>query len=338
MLLPLFASLLFLAQGATDSLRGSICLNGLWDVVLNADETSIPKEGWSARRAPAMPLRTIPPAVSAWYRAQFDIPRDWVRQDRKLFLEIEKVGHYASLYVNGRKVGEQFGQYTPFESDITAAVQAGKQNEIAIYVHNASGKYVRAGVGISDERIGNAYRGANDREPQRNWTGITGDITLSWRPAENLSSVFVIPSVRKQQLSANIEVKGGEGLKVRAAVLDGERVVLNMAETAAGKFEASWKDPVPWGPPPYGQPKLYFLRTELLRQGKVVDRVFTRFGFREVWIEGRDVLLNGKKMLMSGTYFPKLAAIRYLNDRRAQASMIALMQASGLNTLHGHSG
>jgi len=33
---------------------------------------------------------------------------------------------------------------------------------------------------------------------------------------------------------------------------------------------------------------------------------------------GKDVLLNGKKLWMAGTYFSKLAAIRYLNDRHPQ--------------------
>ena len=68
----------------------------------------------------------------------------------------------------------------------------------------------------------------------------------------------------------------------------------------------------------------------------MVDRRFTRFGFREVWVEGRDVLLNGKKLWMAGTYYGKLAPLVYLNDRRPQALAIEVMQASGLNTLHGH--
>ena len=109
-----------------------------------------------------------------------------------------------------------------------------------------------------------------------------------------------------------------------------------LADDGTMSLKADWNDPVLWGPEPYGTPKLYVLRTELLRGGVVVDRRFTRFGFREVWVEGRDVLLNGKKLWMAGTYHGKLAPIVYLNDRHPQALALEVMQESGLNTLHGH--
>ena len=324
-----------------EQLRTATCLNGVWETVVNVSDARIPAEEWTHRRIPAMPLVGDPPAVSAWYRRSFTIAREWIRPDRRFFLEIEKAGHYAAIYCNGRRMAEHYGQYTPFEADLTSALAPGKPNEIAIYVHNASGKYARPGAMLEDELAGNAYRGATDKQPQRNWIGIAGDIVLSWRPAASVTDVFVVPSVRKKRLETRVETSGASGLKIRGAVLDEEKVVLTLPEkqvttTGTIRLEADWSNAVLWGPPPYGKPKLYVLRTELLKQGKVVDRTFTRFGFREVWIEGRDVLLNGKKLWMSGTYFPKLSTVRYLNDRRVQSATISLMQASGLNTLHGH--
>jgi hypothetical protein len=330
--------------GPSALLRTDICLNGAWETVMNAGGERIPETGWQPRRVPAMPLATNPPAVSAWYRRSFTIPRDWAQPDRRFILQLEKVGHYAGVYCNGRLAAEHYGQYTPFEADLTGALQPGKVNEIAIYVHNASGKYVRAGAVLDDAVVGNAYRPAADGEFQRNWVGIVGDIVLSWRPTTHIADVFVIPSVREKRLEARVTaagVKSGSAVTLRAVVLDGEKLVLRLPEKPVAadgtlSLEADWSNPVLWGPPPYGQPKLYVLRTELLRQGKVIDRTFTRFGFREVWVEGRDVLLNGKKLWMSGTYFPKLSPVRYLNDRRVESRTIAVMQASGLNTLHGH--
>jgi hypothetical protein len=51
--------------------------------------------------------------------------------------------------------------------------------------------------------------------------------------------------------------------------------------------------------------------------GKLVDRVFTPFGFREVWVSGRDVMLNGRKLWMAGTYHSKHSPLRDLNDCHA---------------------
>ena len=79
------------------------------------------------------------------------------------------------------------------------------------------------------------------------------------------------------------------------------------------------------------------LRTELVSSdGKILDRVFTRFGFREVWLSGQDVMLNGRKLWMAGAYHGKHSALRDLNDRRPMAAMTSVMRSAGLNTLHGH--
>jgi hypothetical protein len=329
--------------GPAELPRTEICLNGAWDVVLDAPGDRIPSAGWSPRRAPAMPLVASPIAASAWYGHSFLAPREWARPDRRFLLKLGKVGHYAAVYCNGRLMGEHYGQYTPFETDLTGAFEPGKTNEIAIYVHNASGRYVRPGAQV-DGTLGLAYRPQNDAAV-RNSIGIAGDISLAWRPQTHIDDVFVVPSVRKKRLEARIRTagikSGTSGLRVRAEVLDGGRIVLRLPEKPLASdgvlsLEAGWSDPVLWGPVPYGQPKLYVLRTQLLKQGKVVDRTFTRFGFREVWVAGRDVLLNGKRLWMAGTYFSRLSSVWYLNDRRPQALMIRIMQSSGLNTLHGH--
>jgi hypothetical protein len=242
-------------------------------------------------------------------------------------------------------VAEHHGQFTPFEADLSGFLDGDASNEIAIFVHNASGKYARPGAVLDDPREGDAYRGATDRLQQRNWVGIVGDILLSWRPAVFVADVQVITSFRAKRLEVRVDApldrSERNSVALRAAVMDDGKTVLALPEKrlaldGATSLEAGWSDPVLWGPEPYGAPKLYALRTELVADGAVVDRRFTRFGFREVWVDGRDVLLNGKKLWMAGTYYGKLTPLCYLNDRRPQALAIEVMQASGLNTLHGH--
>ena len=333
------------APAPADLPRMEICLNGDWETVFNAPAGTIPQTGWQRRRVPAMPLVTNPPTVSVWYRLPIEVPREWIKSERRFLVRVEKAGHYAAIYWNGRLMGEHYGQFTAFEADVTKAVKLGVVNQLAIYVHNATLDFVRAGLMFDDDRIGNAYRGATDQQWQRNWVGIVGDIYLCWRPNAYVADVAVEPSVRKHRLEARVRAAGGglgvEGLTARADVLDGSKVVKKLGQKTLGDdglatLATDWKDPVLWGPAPYGTPKLYTLRTELTRDGRLVDRVFTRFGFREAWVAGRDVLLNGKKLWMAGTYFGKLAPVRYLNDLHPQVAMIELMQASGLNTLHGH--
>src|SRR5437016_2116986 len=110
--------------------RTGICLNGAWDTVLNADGNRIPAEGWTPRRTPALPIATRPPATSIWYRYRVRIPAQWVKPQREFLLKIDKAGHYAAVYWNGKRMGEHYGQFTPFEIDVTPALRAGEKNEI----------------------------------------------------------------------------------------------------------------------------------------------------------------------------------------------------------------
>lgn len=324
----------------SDAPRASICLNGAWEAAPAGDELKIPETGWTAARVPAGPI--VDPNVKArWQRLVFDAPKEWSSAGRRFFVGLEKAGHYAAVFCNGQRVGEHYGQYTPFEADVTDVIRLGQKNELAVYVHNASGRFVRAGADITDETVGKAYRPAANQADQRNWIGVMGDVTLSWRPRTGIADVFVKTSVREKRLQALVEIQApaaeAKSFSVRATVLDGPALPAQPLP-ADGKvtLAAPWADPVLWGTAPYGEPKLYTLRTELLRDGQIVDRTFTRFGFREVWITGHDVMLNGKKLWLAGLYHSKLSPLRCLNDRRPLEVVHRAMQTAGLNALHGH--
>lgn len=328
--------------------RAEVTLNGNWSYVLNQSQNSIPTSGWIPTRVPAMPIEDG--TASVWYETTVNIPPTWVRTGRSFFLELEKAGHYSAIYVNGTYIDEHFGQFSPFEVDVTSAILPGQPNKIDIYVHKADTTYVRAGVNVDQSScpannpdcMGNAYRGSAPVVSERNWVGIVGDVTLYWRPTENVSDVFVITSVRNHTITADLQVANGNPgtTTVQAAVLDGKTVVLRLPAqpvvSGAATLTASWLNPILWGPSPYGQPKLYILETQLLENGKVVDTSFTRFGFREVWDVGTVTYLNGKPLWFAGDWFAKLAVNRYVNDRRAQAYQIYVFESTGLNALESH--
>lgn len=334
-------------QLAGSAVRARITLNGMWGYVLNQSQNSIPTSGWIPARIPALPIDDG--TSSIWYQRTLNVPSTWAKPGRSFFLELEKAGHYSAIYVNGTMMGEHFGQFTPFEVDVTSAIIPGQVNTIDIYVHKADTTYVRSGVNINQSScppdnpdcIGNAYRTSADPVVERNWVGLVGDITLYWRPTENVSDVFVVTSVRNSTLTADLQVvNASPTATVQAAVLDGNQVVLRLKPqtviAGAATLNAAWADPILWGPSPYGQPKLYTLETQLLESGVVVDKTFTKFGFREVWDVGKTTYLNGKPLWMVGDWFLKLAPGRYVNDRRVQAFQIYVWESNGLNMMESH--
>ncbi len=78
-------------------------------------------------------------------------------------------------------------------------------------------------------------------------------------------------------------------------------VALPAGESREIALTSPWCDYIPWSPE---NPHLYQLHTALLGAGSG-DSVETRFGFREVWIDGHRILLNGRPQRWRGEWCHK---------------------------------
>src|ERR1700743_2194426 len=126
------------------AVRAELNLNNNWSYVLNQTQ-QIPTSGWKTRRVPEMPIEDG--TSSIWYQQSLNIPAAWVQPGRRYFLQVGKAGHYAAVYWNGVLKGQHYGQFSPFEVEITNLVAG--TNVIDIYVHKADTTYARAGVTIN---------------------------------------------------------------------------------------------------------------------------------------------------------------------------------------------
>ena len=94
---------------------------------------------------------------------------------------------------------------------------------------------------------------------------------------------------------------------VKATVLDAKEPGLELGRNELtldpGKsqtlvFEKPWPDAHLWCP---ADPYLYVLQLDVTdADGKLVDRSYERFGFRESWIDGPNVMFNGQPMKVKG--------------------------------------
>ena len=337
-----------LAQdGVGTALRAKLILNNNWSYVLNQSQNQIPKTGWLTTRVPATPIEDG--TSSVWYQQSVNIPSAWVQPGRRYFLKVGKAGHYAGVYWNSVLLGEHYGQYGPFEVEITNLVAG--TNVIDIYVHKADTTYVRPGVNINQSNcpptvpdcIGNAYRShALQGALARNWVGLVGDLTFSWRAEQYIADVFPATSVRNQTITVAVSVTGtGTAATAKGTVLDGSTSVLSLpavpVTNGTATLSSPWTTAVLWGQPPYGQPKLYTLRTDLLDgSGNILDTRFDRFGFREVWVSGKDVLLNGIRLWAVGEYPSTISPVVYVNDRRPAAFWLHIIEQAGFTSISGH--
>ena len=247
----------------------------------------------------------------AYLRRTFELPANLGNRSARLV--IAEVCDEATAYVNGQLVGNVRGGNTPLVADATAALRPGT-NEIIVVVRDL--------LAIMDPD----YVNKDNPTPSALYLDAPGlfgsggvamsNVSLEIAPRVAAEDVLAIPSVRKGALGAKFTLANHTTAPlqatVKATVLDEGRPVfelgtqevdLKAGESAPLIFDKPWAKPRLWSP---DDPHLYVLAIETTDRatGKRLDLARERFGFRESWIAGNQIMLNGLPVKLKGTSTP----------------------------------
>jgi beta-galactosidase len=307
--------------------RSRVSLNGVWKfspaLSGSAQSNTAPKQGWGYIQVPGSwrDTRHLLEGASgpqwaalntdtlsgAWYERRIKIPSDW--NNSHISIDFQRISTDATFWINDKHAGKV--NWPEGELDITGLVKPGEEVTLRAFV------VATIEPGEVMVLMGTA--------PGQNWTakkqlhsgGIVGHVTLQRRPrGAHVSDVFVQPSARKKQLGVDFELSGvtQDGpVQVVASLRDESgreekrfTQTINVKAAAKQRVQANWAwdNPRLWD---VDQPNLYNLH--LTAQGAGVDdEPVTRFGFREVWIEGRHVFFNGTPFRIRPTLMGSNAA------------------------------
>ena len=232
------------------------------------------------------------------YRRTFSIPGDW--EKRRIFLHFEGVKSASTVWVNGKEVGYNEGGMEPAEYDVTPFIRGG-ENVLAVRV-----------LGYSDGTY---------LECQDMWRlfGIHRDVYLMSVPEIHVRDFAVIcdldRSYRDAILTLRAEIRnyreeplqGNPRLKMHLFDADGRAVfqktawkTVQLQPNGDSKVEFSEKisDPKKWSAE---KPNLYTLVLELEGpDGRVLEYLSSRVGFRKVEIEDQAIWINGARVKFNG--------------------------------------
>jgi beta-galactosidase len=302
-------------------------LNGAWQFQLVANPQSVPPDfgqtdfdtgDWDTIQVPGnwmmqgydkpiytnvqMPIPNTPPFVptednpTGLYRYTFTIPEAWAQ--RQIFICFDGVESAYYLWVNGQAVGYSQGSRLPAEFDLTPYVQAGENELRAMVIRWSDGSFV---------------------EDQDHWrmAGIYRDVYLYATPKVHIFDFFARPELDGAlqdgvlQVTARVEKYADmviDGYQVRMALFDdaGEPVFKPVTKgfyehdgrLTQADLEQAVAQPEKWTAE---SPTLYTLVLSLLdTEGNFLEAVRTRIGFRRVEIVGKELLINGKVVLLKG--------------------------------------
>jgi len=281
-LLPALSLLSFLLAAATAQQR--ISLDGTWQVR--------PEPGGSYR-----PVH-VPGAFevvlgddfdgAARYRRKLPLPD---QRTRRTFVEFDAVATRAEVFVNGRRVKQHLGGWTPFRAELTRHLKWDGSDTLEVLV---------------DERVGHNTQGFLPII-QPHFGGIWQSVTLCCGAAPQLDRHDLFTYARllddgTGELTVRAGVvrgdrnRRGDALKVE---LRGDEGVLFRDRRELGGFHEPWRIEgiEPWRP---GAPRLYTLRIALVERGREVDVLERRVGFRSLRADGTRVLWNGEPFQLRG--------------------------------------
>ena len=286
--------------------RTEISLNGFWKFALCEKEQSAPpafSEEWGYFIVPGF-WRTGPMCnffrtpdgravkkvrgkpynafQQGWYYREFVTPPEC--SGRQTFLKFDALYSKGLLFVNGKEIplpgplAELGRRNLPsFRVDVTDCLKpAGENNTIFI--------------AASPEKKGDFIR-----------AGLQDNIWLVTRPKMNFGQPRISTFVKAKKLridfgGANLpeNFKGTAEFAFRDAK-DGKKVYTEKRPWSP-KMELDYITPKLWS---IDEPNLYWLDCRLMRNGKLLDAVSIRFGFRELTAEKGQFLLNGKPVMIN---------------------------------------
>ena len=259
------------------------------------------------------------PAV--WYARAFTLTPEEL--SGRVLLHFGAVDYEAHVFVNGEPAGTHRGGYTSFCFDITDLCRAG-ENRLSVYAEddNRSGKQPHGKQCESFDSQGCDYTRT---------TGIWQTVWLEFVPETYIQSVQYYSNITEGTLLVQAKLCGAGTFMVQASF---EGRPCGEASTRAENGFAAVTLPLSelhlWD---VGQGNLYDLT---LTFGS--DSVKSYAGMREVRIEGRRVLLNGRpvfqRLVLDQGFYPD--GIYTAPDESALVRDIELSLAAGFNGARLH--
>jgi beta-glucuronidase len=283
--------------------RNLLDLAGLWDFQLDPDDRG-ESQGW-ATQLPAPVLIGVPGSWNeqfqdtrdytgvAWYQTRTVLPRAW--RDQRIILRVGSAVYHATVWVDGRPVGEHLGGHLPFAFDITALAPWDRPATITIRVENI-------GMPTRVPPSGNSVAGRAANFPDVNYdyfpySGLHRTVVLYTVPATHIADITATPAFEGSDGLLHLRVSASDGFRGAGwAEAGGAKVALAFrdGEASATLRIASVKA---WSP---ASPHLYALTVGLGDPAAPTDVYSLDVGVRTVELRGDRLLLNGQPILLRG--------------------------------------
>jgi len=232
------------------------------------------------------------------YRRRFKMPK--TARGQRVFVDFEGVMTASTVWINGERLGEYKGGYTPFSFELTPHLDFEGENVLAVDVDSSERADIPPfGYEIDYLTFGGIYR----------------EVSLRIVPATFIENIFARPKdvlTAKPSLDVDCFLQHSEvardPLTIEIELLDGDRTMAKASQRVPPSGVAG--EPVAhtihlenlagvklWD---LEQRNLYTVRVRLVRGSQTIDEDSRRLGFRDAQFTDRGFQLNGKVIKLRG--------------------------------------
>jgi len=254
------------------------------------------------------------PIGIGWYRKSFTLPESM--KNKQLVIQFDGIYMNSEVWINGQFLGHHPYGFTTLQYDLTEFIKSGKGeiNTIAVRVDNSLNKstrwYTGSGIYRNTWLIAtnfvhfNNYKGVFVTTPEA--TTAKAIVNVSYDFASNFFTSEAIQKWKKNVYSKQEPIT--KKLIVRSTIVDknGTEIAKTQSEQECGQFQASHllnqkievNQPKLWS---INSPIIYYLKSEIIVDGQVIDDQVTSFGIRKLeYIPNKGMFVNGKMEKLKG--------------------------------------
>lgn len=275
------------------------------------------------------PLSGVPDAADiGWYERTVQVPRSW--RGRRVFLVVGASDWRTSAWLDGAKLGDHQGGYTPFSMEITSLVKSGAAQRLTMRVDDSPHPFKLEGK----QGYGKAR-------------GMWQTVYLEARGTDPLELLHFTSDIDRGAVSvrAQLAEPAPKDLTLRLAFTNRDGAPMVTQRIARGARELRFEVPLP-------NPRLWSLEDPFLHEvtatvtgdGMAIDSVQTYFGMRKISVVNLPgtsypyVAINGKpvylQLALDQAYHPT-GFYTFPTDSFTRMEILRARQI-GLNGLREH--
>ena len=219
-----------------------------------------------------------------WYRREFSFHK---REGTRVFVYFGSANYRAAVYLNGEKLGEHEGGFTPFDFEVTSSLRDGG-NFLIVEVNNT-----RRSDGVPGMKF-----------DWWSYGGITREVELVEVPDVFIQDYWVqLAHGSENEISGWVQLNGARTSQKVTLEIPEAHVRESFSSDANGRASFRFAAKLElWSPE---HPKLYDV---ILSSGG--ETVRDQIGFRTIEVQGAKILLNGKPIFLRGISMHEEAPFR----------------------------